>query len=275
MAYRLRKDQKKDEAMLLKDKVIVITGVGPGMGQAMARIAAAEGAKVAIGARNGAFLEGVAKEIRAAGGEAVAQVTDVSKRADCDALANAAAAAFGRIDGLVNSAYAAGENGLFDDGDLESWASVIDVACMGSARMAQAVLPHMKAQGGGAIVNVATMQSLKPLPGGSPSYAVAKGALTTLTRQIAADYGRHNIRVNSTRMGWLWGEPVRNAIKGIAQHQGISEEDIVKGVAARIPLGVIPPEEECARSVLMFVSDYTRMVTGAVLDINGGEWMAP
>lgn len=261
--------------MLLKDKVIIITGVGPGMGQAMARIAAEEGGKIVLAARNQAFLDEVAADIRAKGGEAVAKATDVSRRADCDALVAAALAAFGRVDGLVNSAYVGGEDALFENGDIERWGQVMDVGALGAARMAQAVLEPMKAQGGGAIVNVATMQSLKPLPGGSISYAMMKGALTTLSRQIAADVGKYNIRVNSTRMGWLWGEPVRQAVKRIVAATGGSEEDFIAGVASQIPLGVIPPEEECARSVLMFVSDYTKMVTGAVLDVNGGEWMAP
>lgn len=261
--------------MLLKDKVIIITGVGPGMGRAMAKLAAEEGASVVMGARKQAFLDEVKGEIEAAGGQAVAVSTDVSDRAQCDRLVAAGVERFGRIDGLVNSAYAPGENGAFDDADIESWAQVIDVACQGSARMAQAVLPHMKARKQGAIVNVATMQSLKPLPGGSLAYAIAKGALVTASRQLAAEVGQYNIRVNATRMGWLWGDPVRNALKGMADHMGSTVDEIAAGVAQRIPLGVIPPEEECAKSVLMFVSDYTKMVTGAVLDINGGEWMAP
>ncbi len=261
--------------MLLKNKVVIITGIGPGMGRAMAKIAAEEGAKVAMGARNQAFLDEVAGEIRAAGGQVVAVSTDVSDRAQCDRLVARTIEAFGQIDGLINSAYAPGENGVFDDANIEKWAQVIDVACLGAARMAQAVLPHMIKRREGSIVNVATMQSLKPLPGGSLSYAIAKGAMVTASRQLAAEVGKYNIRVNATRMGWLWGYPVQNAVKGMAQHAGVSVDDIVAGVAAKIPLGVIPPEEECAKSVLMFVSDYTRMVTGAVLDVNGGEWMAP
>lgn len=266
---------KKDEAMLLKNKVIIITGVGPGMGQAMAKIAAQEGAKVVLGARNKDFLDMIVADIRNAGGEAVARSIDVGYRSDCDALVATGLDVFGRIDGLVNSAYAAGENSLFESDDLEQWSKVIDVSALGSARMAQAVLEPMKSIGGGAIVNVATMQSLKPLAGGSASYAVAKGALASLTRQIANDYGKFNIRVNSTRMGWLWGEPVKTAVKQMAVAMGVTDEACVAGITSRIPLGVIPPEEECGRSVLMFVSDYTKMVTGAVLDINGGEWMAP
>lgn len=261
--------------MLLKDKVVIITGVGPGMGRAMARIAAEEGAQVVVGARNTEFLESVVKDIEAAGGEAAFRRTDVSVADDCKGLAATALDKFGRIDGLVNSAYAPGDNGTLEDADLETWGNVIDVACMGSARMVQAVLPDMIKRRSGAIVNVATMQSLKHLPGGSLSYAVAKGALTTLTRQIAGEVGKYNIRCNSTRMGWLWGEPVRTALEGMAKAYDTTTEALIEDVSSKIPLGVIPPEEECARTVLTFVSDYTKMVTGAVLDVNGGEWMAP
>ena len=95
--------------MLLKDKVVIISGVGPGMGQSLAKLAAAEGAKVGLGARNKAFLDEVVAEIKAAGGEAIALATDVTKVDQCKALADATEKAFGRIDGLVNSAYMHGE----------------------------------------------------------------------------------------------------------------------------------------------------------------------
>jgi NAD(P)-dependent dehydrogenase (short-subunit alcohol dehydrogenase family) len=261
--------------MILEGKVVIIVGVGPGMGKAMAVIAAKEGAKVALGARNRAYLDTVVAEIIDGGGEALALSTDVTDPAQCGALVAKTVERWGRVDGLVNSAYAPGENGGFDDANIESWKHTIDVACLGAARMAQAVLPHMVAQGGGAIVNVATMQAQKPLPGGSLSYAIAKGALVTTSRQLAAEMAKYNIRVNATRMGWLWGEPVRNALIGMAEAQGTTVEALQEGIAKNIPLGVIPPEEECAKSVLMLISDYTRMVTGAVLDVNGGDWMAP
>lgn len=261
--------------MLLRDKVIIITGVGPGMGRAMALTAASEGASVALGARKQAFLDEVAGEIKAAGGRAIAVATDVSKREQCDNLVAETVKAFGRVDGLVNSAYAPGENGPFESADVEGWASTIDVSCLGAVRMAQAVTPHMKAQGGGAIVNVATMQAQQHLPGGSLSYAVSKGALVTASRQLAAELGQYNIRVNATRMGWLWGAPVKGALERMAQQTGATVDDLISGVASKIALRVIPPEEECGRTVLLLVSDYTKMVTGSVLDVNGGEWMAP
>ena len=109
--------------MLLKDKVIVVSGVGPGMGQAMARIAAKEGAKVVAAARNKAFLDEVCGEITADGGTAIAVACDIADADQCQALAKAAADAFsGRIDGLINSAYYHGDWSFVENADEEDWA---------------------------------------------------------------------------------------------------------------------------------------------------------
>lgn len=259
--------------MLLEKKVVVVSGAGPGMGQALARIAAREGAKVVLGARSAGFIEAVAKNIRAAGGEAIAVPVDVSDAGQCHSLAAAAIDAFGTITGLVNSAYIHGAWTTVDQADPDDWAKVFDVNCLGALRMTQAVLPAMQAAGGGAVVNVATMSQVSPFPG-EGGYASAKGALTTMTRHMAQDFGRWNIRVNAARMGWIGGKPVYDYIdREVAA--GADREALVAAITARIPLGVIPPEEDCAKSVLFFLSDYAKMVTGATLDVNGGQYMAP
>lgn len=259
--------------MLLKDKVVVISGVGPGMGQAMARVAAAEGAKVALGARNQAFIDEVADEIRAAGGQAIAVSTDIASKDQCEALAKATVDAFGRIDGLVNTAYTHGAWVTVDEADPEDWARVFDINCLGALRMSQAVLPAMKNAGGGAIINVSTMSSVNPFPG-EGGYATGKGGMTTMMKHMAKDFGRFNVRVNATRMGWIGGKPVYDFVdRRVAG--GDKREDVIAEITDRIPLGVIPPEAECAKSVLFFVSDYSSMVTGATLDVNGGQYMAP
>ncbi|MDT0575365.1 SDR family oxidoreductase [Croceicoccus sp. F390] len=259
--------------MLLKNKVIVISGVGPGMGQSMAKLAAAEGAKVGIGARNKAFLDQVAGEIKDAGGEALAMATDVTKIEGCQNFAKAVADRFGRIDGLVNSAYAHGEWLPTDVANPEEFAGVFDVNCAGALRMAQACLPAMKQAGGGAIVNVSTMSTVNPFPG-EGAYSAGKGGLNALTRHMAKDFGRHGIRVNLTRMGWIGGKPVDEFIERQVE-SGRPRDEVVSEITDRIPLGIIPPEDDCARSVLFFVSDYSSVVTGASLDVNGGQYMAP
>lgn len=259
--------------MLLKDKVVLISGVGPGMGQSMAKIAAAEGAKVGLGARNQDFINDVAKEITAAGGQAIAISTDVTDASQCSAFANAAAEEFGRIDGLVNSAYNHGAWATSDVANPEEWAAVYEVNCLGALRMSQAVLPAMKSKGGGAIVNVSTMATVNPFPG-EAAYAASKGGLGVLSKHMAKDFGQFGIRVNACRMGWIGGAPVYGYID--AQVAGGRERgEVVGEITGRIPLGIIPPEEDCAKAVLYFVSDYANVVSGATLDVNGGQYMAP
>lgn len=259
--------------MLLKDKVIVISGVGPGMGQQMAKIAAAEGAKIGLGARNQDYIDSVAKEITAAGGQAVAISTDVTELNQCHALANAVKDAFGRIDGLVNSAYLHGDWASSDVAKVDDWANIYNVNCLGALRMSQAVLPMMKTQGKGAIVNVSTMATVNPFPG-EAAYAASKGGLGVLSKHMAKDFGRFGIRVNACRMGWIGGAPVHGYIDTQVA-SGRKREDVIGEITGRIPLGVIPPEKDCAKAVLYFVSDYSNVVSGATLDVNGGQYMAP
>lgn len=259
--------------MLLRDKVIVVSGVGPGLGRTLARLAVEEGAAVVLGARSGDFVDSVVGELCDAGYQAVGQSTDVTDTAACHALAEAGVDAFGRIDGLINSAYIHGDWATTDVADPDRIVDVADVICSGALRMAQACLPAMKAAGGGSIVNVSTMSSVKPFPG-EAMYAAAKGGLNALTRHMAMDMGRFGVRVNALRMGWIGGAPVYQYIdQQVAA--GADRDAVIASITARIPLGIIPPEEDCARAVLSMLSDYTRVVTGASLDVNGGEYMAP
>lgn len=259
--------------MLLKNKTVIISGVGPGMGQNMAKIAASEGANVGLGARNQDFIDDIAKEIRAAGGQALALSTDVTDAAQCSALANAVNEEFGRIDGLVNSAYLHGNWATCDVANPDDWASVYDVNCIGALRMGQAVLPAMKAQQSGAIVNVSTMATVNPFPG-EVAYAASKGGLGVLTKHMAKDFGGFGIRVNACRMGWIGGAPVYGYIDAQVA-AGRDRDEVMDEITGRIPLGIIPPEEDCAKAVLYFVSDYATVVSGATLDVNGGQYMAP
>jgi NAD(P)-dependent dehydrogenase (short-subunit alcohol dehydrogenase family) len=259
--------------MLLKDKVLIITGVGPGMGRKMAVIGAAEGAKVALAARSADYVAQVTEEVRAAGGDAIGIPTDVDNMEQCQALADATLKKWGRVDGLINSAYMHGPFASFDDSTIDGWLGIMSVTCFGALRMVKAVLPAMKERNEGSIVNVSSMSSVQPYFGGA-GYATAKAGLEGATRQLAKEFGPHNIRVNCTRMGWLWGTPVQNYIAHQTQSLGIKEADFVGPIVARIPLGIIPPDDECAKSALFFVSDYSSMVTGATLDVNGGEYMS-
>ena len=259
--------------MLLKDKVIVISGVGPGMGRTMAILAAKEGAKVGLGARNKKFIDDLAAEINSSGGQAIAIATDVTNADQCNQIAEATEKAFGSIDGLINSAYIHGEWLPTDKANPEEYLSVYDVNCVGALRMAQACLPAMQRAGGGAIANVSTMSTVNPFPG-EGGYASGKGGMNALTRHMAKDFGQYNIRVNVARIGWIGGASVWAYIDREVE-SGRDRDEVVGEITARIPIGIIPPEEDCAKAVLFMVSDYSKVVSGASLDVNGGQYMAP
>jgi len=222
--------------MLLKDKVVMISGIGPGMGIKLAMEAAHEGARaVAICARNEARLEEAAQRIRALGSDCQVfhKTTDVP-------------------DGLLQEA--------------------LDVNLFGSLNLTRAVLPQMQAQRSGAIVMVNTLGVFKPYAGGG-AYAVSKGTLAVAVRYLAAELAGHGLRVNGLACGWMWGEPVQAHVREAAAAREVSEEQLRAEFSAGIPGGRMPGDEECARAALFLVSDYASAINGAQLDANGGELM--
>ena len=260
--------------MLLKDKVVIVSGIGPGLGQELSTLAAKEGAAaVVMAARTQEKLDAAEREIQGLGlGTKTLKVpTDIADQAQCQALADAAAAAFGRIDVLFNSAYNPGAFEPIETASMDGWRQAMDVNLFGTMYLTQACIPHMK-EAGGSIVMIATMVEHKPMAtqGG---YGASKMALRAATKHLALELGKYNIRVNSVHMGWMWGPNVELYFDWQARSTGRSRDDLIAEVAARIPLGVIPDDGECARAALFFGSDYSRVVTGAALDVNGGEYM--
>jgi NAD(P)-dependent dehydrogenase (short-subunit alcohol dehydrogenase family) len=260
--------------MLLKDKVVVVSGIGPGLGQELAFASAREGARVVLAARTQGFLDEIEAKLREGGCETLAVSTDISDRAQCKALIDAAVAKFGGVDVLINSAYSPGRFALFEDSDLDDWRKTMDVNLFGSLNLSQEVVPHMKKRGGGSIVMVNSMVQKKPIDYQS-GYATSKGALSAAAKMLAKELGRHNIRVNSVFMGWMWGPPVEGFVNGSAKSRGIPAEQVVSEITEAIPLGFIPDDADCANAVIFFASDMSRVITGAGLDVNGGEFMPP
>ncbi|PWR22821.1 SDR family oxidoreductase [Zavarzinia aquatilis] len=258
--------------MLLKDKVVIVTGIGPGMGAKMARDAALAGARVVMMSRSDFVMGDVLKDILATGGKAVSVLGDVTKPEDCARVAATAIEAFGTIDGLINSAYYHPPMVPLLDNDADDLRMAFDVIVGGALNMIRAVLPSFEAKGKGSVVNIGTMADRKPMAG-EGGYVLAKGALASLTRQLALELGPKGVRVNMTTMGWLGGPATDMFFEWRAMTMGKTKEEAVAEAAARIALGKIPPDEECGRAALMLLSDYAVQVTGATLDVNGGEYM--
>lgn len=261
--------------MLLEGKVVIVSGIGPGLGQELSTLAAKEGAAaVVMAARTPAKLDAAEQEIRELGLQTplLKVPTDIADAGQCQALADRTVAEFGRIDVLFNSAYDPGSFEPIEAADLDGWRRSMDVNFFGTMQLTQACIGPMKAAGGGAIVMIATMVEHKPLAtqGG---YGASKSALRSATKHLALELGPHNIRVNSAHMGWMWGPAVEGYFAWQSQASGRPVEELVAQVTRSIPLGVIPDDGECAKAAVFLASDYASVVTGAALDVNGGEFM--
>lgn len=258
--------------MILKGKVAIITGMGPGLGQELAHAFVREGAKVAICSRSEDYLQSQASALEATGAEALAIPTDVTDRAQCDRLVAATLERFGKIDALVNSAYSPGTFGAFEDSNLDDWRLPFEVNVIGSMNMTQAALNALKVAEDAAIVNVNSMIQRKPLPG-QAAYAASKGALSAATKALAVELGPFGIRVNSVMMGWMWGAPTAAGLQMMADMQGTTIEAAKASVVENIPLGFMPEDGDCANAIAFFCSPLSRVISGASLDVNGGEFM--
>ena len=257
---------------MLSGEVVVITGVGPGLGAKLARRAAAEGARVVMAARSTEVMDQVAKDVAAAGGQAIGVPCDVRKPDDVARLVETAAAEFGPVTGLVNSAF--GHPGFQDLLDTPEKAArrSMDIILYGALAVTREVVGQMKTAGRGSIVNIGTMATRKPHRG-EGAYAVAKAAMATATRYLAVELGEHGIRVNQAVMGWMDGPGVRMYLGMTAHQRGVSQQDVYNEIASANPLGRIPPDEACAGAVLFLLSKHSSEITGATLDVNGGEYM--
>ena len=257
--------------MLLTDKVVIVSGIGPGMGREIALACAREGADVALAARTEAALDEVASAVRALGRRALCVPTDISKAEDCLRLAERTKQELGRIDVLVNNAFRSDPTGLVESADLDGWRKILEVNLLGSVRLTQAVIPAMKAQKRGSIVMINSM-SMRIIEPGMGGYAASKGALMTATQTLAKEIGPDGIRVNSVVPGYIWSAKMEAFFRYTAESTGRTFEDVHAGVTNQTALRHIPDSAEIADTVVFFASDLSRVVTGQALDVNGGHF---
>jgi NAD(P)-dependent dehydrogenase (short-subunit alcohol dehydrogenase family) len=241
-------------------QVAVVTGGGSGIGEATAREFVTEGAAVAILDINAEAGERVAAQLQAEGHTAAFYRLDVSDRDACGNVADAVAAQWGRIDSLVNSAVSFIGKGL--DATPADWERSLSVNVQGSANMAQACHPHMKAAGRGAIVNIASISGHIAQPN-RWTYNATKGAIITMTKCQALDLAPDNIRVNVVSPGWTWTPEVAKAAAG----DRAKWEPVWGRFSMLRRLG---EAREIARAILFLCSDDASFITGAELPVDGG-----
>ena len=241
-------------------RVAIVTGSGRGIGRAIAERFAADGASVVVADLNAETAGDVARSIGASGGTAIAVPTDVTDPGAADALAAAAVERFGRIDVLVNNA---GILRMTRAADVspEEWHLVIDANLTGSFLCARAAYPALKATGRGRIVNVASMAGRATSTLGGVHYTTAKAGVLGLTRHLAREWAIDGITVNAISPGMVDTPMVRGSI----------DEARMARVLASIPLGRLAEPAEIASLVTFLASDEAAYITGANVDIHGGE----
>lgn len=255
----------------LDGKVAIVTGAGSGLGRASALRFAREGAALLCADIDAGGADAVAAEIVAAGGRARGIGVDVTLEADTARMAAEAVAAFGRIDILFANAGIAGV-GSISSTSRETWDRVIAVNLTGVWLCGKAVVPYMEAQGGGSVINQASIGGLVGFSGIMP-YAAAKAGVMGMTRQAAIEYAAKNIRFNAICPGTVVTPLVtRTYIErgGIAMGAKQSLEEALQANAARYPMGRLGTVDDVAGMAVYLASDEAGWVTGAVFPVDGG-----
>lgn len=245
---------------MLKDKVALITGGSSGIGRAVALAWAREGAKVVVSDVDRGGGEETVGQVRTAGGEAIFIAADVGKPEECEALVRGAVEKFGRLDIACNNAGIGGPQAPTADYPLDGWAQVIGINLSGVFYGMKYQLPTMLKNGGGAIINMASILGAVGFAG-APAYAAAKHGVVGLTQTAALEYSAQGVRINAVGPGFIH-TPMISALE---DNKAVNDM-----LVAAHPIGRLGRAEEVAELVLWLSSDKASFVTGAYYPVDGG-----
>ncbi len=246
--------------MRVAGKVALVSGGARGLGEAQAKLLAAEGAKVAIGDVLEEEGRKVEAEINELGGEAFFMPLDVTQADQWNAIIDETVARFGKLDVLVNNAGIGGRGGL-EDMTEEEWDEVMAVNAKGVFLGTKLAMPEILKAGGGSIVNISSQMGIVGSDTSNPAYQASKAAVHVFTKSIALRYATQGVRVNSVHPGPI-DTPMLQA--------GFIDPERMQRVMSKVPMGRVGQPEEIAYGVLFLSSDESSFITGAGLVIDGG-----
>jgi NAD(P)-dependent dehydrogenase (short-subunit alcohol dehydrogenase family) len=253
----------------LNDRVFIITGGTDGLGAALAEGLVSEGARVAVCGRDEARVRSTETRIRTAGGESGGEilgvVADVTRLADLEQLVAATVAAWGRIDGVVNNAGKSSAAGIESATD-EEWVADLDLKVLAAVRLVRAALPHLRAAGGGSIVNVLNIGAKAPGATSMPT-AASRAAGLALTKAWSKELGPDNIRVNAVLIGLIESGQWRRRTEA----SGEDLAELYAEMGQTVPLGRVGRGDEFADLVSYLLSPRSSYVTGSAINLDGGS----
>jgi 3-oxoacyl-[acyl-carrier protein] reductase len=257
----------------LTNKAALVGGGSRGIGRAVALGLACEGCRVAICARRPDVLEATASEIRAAAGvDVLAVPCDMSDPDDIRGFAAAAVERFGRLDIVVNNA-GGPPPGTFDTHDDAAWQQALSQNFLSVVRTVRAALPHLRAAGGGRIINITSVAVKEPIPGLILSNA-ARLAVIGLAKTLSKELGPDGITVNNVCPGLTLTDRLRELYDGRARAEGRSLEDVLAAEARRIPVRRLGEADDVAALVVFLASEQARQITGTTIPVDGGATAA-
>ena len=256
--------------MLLQDKVVVISGVGPGLGRAIAVQSAKAGADLVLASRTESRLQEVASEVEALGRKTLVVPTDINDDASAQALVDATLTHFGRIDSLVNNAFANPPLGPLQTVDFDQARAGFETNVFAALRLTRMFVPSLKESGGTVVMINSSVLRHSSMPYGA--YKMTKASLLALAQSLATELGPQGVRVNSVAPGWIWADTLQNYFKYLAGKRSVDPQVLYDEIANTIDLRRLPVPDEIADAVVFMASSLSRGITGHCLDVNCGEY---
>lgn len=258
----------------LSKKVVVVTGASKGLGRAIALAFAAEGCKVVVTARNEEELAQLAQEIRESGSESLAVPIDLTSKEATKTIVDRTVERFGTVHVLVNNAGSTGRVVAFEELTDEDWERVFDLNLFSTVRLTHAILPFMKKQQWGRIINIASESGIQPDPT-VQHYNASKAAIINLTKSLSKAYAMDGILVNTVSPGLIKTPLVEKILVEQAKAKGISPQEAAQAVLREnrphIELKRAGIPEEVASAVVFLASDAATFITGTNLRVDGGS----